>query len=171
MDDEFLDFSLPADKVAPLLLGQYLCRRYNNGRVGKYLITEVEAYAGEKDRACHSWHGRTARTEVMYGPPGHWYVYLVYGMHRMLNLVTAPEGDPQAVLLRGVEGIEGPGRLAKALEIDKSFNGRRADKESGLWIEAGKIIHPDRILRLPRVGVDYAGEWKDKLLRFKISDD
>jgi len=163
----FPDFSLAADKVAPLLLGQYLCRRYNGGRVRRYLITEVEAYVGERDKACHSSRGRTERTEVMYGPPGHWYVYLVYGMHYMLNLVTSPSGDPQAVVLRAGEGIEGPGRLTKALKVDRTFNSLRADEKSGLWIEPGKAISRQRISRLPRVGVDYAGEWKDKLLRFK----
>lgn len=162
-------FSLSADQVAPLLLGQYLCRQFKDGKINRYIITEVEAYIGEEDKACHAHHGRTARTAVMYGPPGYWYVYLVYGMHYMLNLVVAPIGKPQAVLLRGLKGINGPGRLTKLLKIDNHFNGQKANPAIGLWIEPGQHISKNHILRLPRVGVDYAKEWKDKLLRFKFS--
>ncbi len=166
-----IDLSLRADEVAPQLLGQYLCRRYPNGQVKKYLITEVEAYVGEEDKACHSSKGRTKRTEVMYGPPGRWYVYLIYGMYFMLNLVTSPVGDPQAVLFRGVVEIEGPGRLTRRLAIDRSFNGLPANPQTGLWLEKGYLIKPSQIIALPRVGVEYAQEWKDKLLRFKLKNE
>ena len=163
-------FDLPADWVAPRLLGQYLCRRFPGGKVKKYRIVEVEAYVGEKDRACHAFHGRTGRTAVMYGPGGHWYIYLIYGMYYMLNLVTAPIGEPQAVLFRAVEGVEGPGRLTKELGIGKSLNGLAAAVENGLWLEIGRQAPVKRIQRLPRVGIDYAGEWKDKLLRFRLKN-
>ncbi len=164
-------FDLPADKVAPRLLGQWLCRRFPDGQVRKYRIIEVEAYVGEKDRACHAFHGLTERTAVMYGPSGHWYVYLIYGMYYMLNLVTAPAGEPQAVLFRAVEGIEGPGRLTRELQIDKQLNGQPASQASGLWLEIGPPLRWQKIQHLPRVGVDYAGEWKDKLLRFRVKDE
>ncbi len=164
-----LDLSKSADKIAPLLLGQYLCRRFANGKVGRYKITEVEAYLGEKDKACHSSRGRTKRTEVMYGPPGYWYVYLIYGMYHMLNLVTGPKGTPEAILIREVEGINGPGRLTRALKVNKDFNGKEAIKINNLWIEFRRINSKSvKVAKLPRVGVDYAGEWKDKLLRFRV---
>ena len=163
-----LDLNLPADKVAPLLLGRYLCRRFGSGQVAKYLITEVEAYIGEEDKACHAHHGRTERNKIMYGPAGHWYVYLVYGLHYMLNLVTSPIGQPEAVLFRSLKGINGPGRITKRLKINKSFNGQPADRSTGLWLEAGETVSATRIARLPRIGVNYAGDWKDKLLRFKL---
>ena len=164
-------FLSSANKVAPLLLGQYLCRRFKDGKVGKYMITEVEAYVGEKDKACHAYHGRTERTKIMYGPPGYWYIYLVYGMHYMLNLVVSPVGEPQAILLRGLKEVAGPGRLTKFLKVNQRFNGRKANPTTGLWIEPGRSIPTNHILRLPRVGVDYAGEWRNKLLRFKFSPE
>ncbi len=163
-----IDFLQSADKVAPLLLGQHLCRRYKDGKIGCYKIVEVEAYLGEKDKACHSSKGRTKRTEVMYGPPEHWYVYLIYGMYYMLNLVVGPVGVPEAILIRGVEGIDGPGKLTKELKIDKSFNGLRASKRFGLWLKIGEFVPKSSFVRLPRVGVEYAGEWKDRLLRYKL---
>ena len=107
------------------------------------MITEVEAYDGERDRACHARRGRTARNAVMYEPGGVWYVYLCYGVHEMLNLVTGPPDYPAAVLIRGIEGAPGPGRLTKALGIDRRLNGAVCAPESGLWIE-------DRGVRLPR---------------------
>ena len=153
---------------ARALLGKTLVRRHPDGRVEARLITEVEAYDGEADLACHAAKGRTARTEVLYRPGGTWYVYLCYGIHEMLNLVTGPEGWPSAVLIRGVEGIEGPGRVTKALEIDRRMNGAPALPESGLWLEdRGPPIPRSRIQATPRVGIDYAGEvWAGKLWRF-----
>lgn len=133
-------------------------------------ITEVEAYDGPHDRASHASRGRTARNAVMFGPPGFWYVYLCYGIHEMLNLVTGPADYPAAVLIRGVEGYDGPGKLTRALGIDRRFHGRPAARATGLWIEAGADVpDPADIVATPRVGVDYAGvEWAAKPWRFVL---
>ncbi len=134
------------------------------------MITEVEAYHGEHDRACHARFGRTARNAVMYGPGGVWYVYLCYGMHEMLNLVTGPQGHPAAVLIRAVAGHNGPGRLTKALKIDRRLNGAPASPTSGLWIEdrGVRVLHRG-IRATPRIGVDYAGPvWSKKPWRFVL---
>jgi len=152
------------------LLGKVLVRS-ERGRETARVITEVEAYIGENDLACHASRGRTARTQVMYGPAGHWYVYLVYGMHEMLNLVTGPEGWPSAILIRGVEGMSGPGRVTKSLGIGREFNGLLAVPASGLHIEDRGIVVPDRMVkRTPRIGVDYAGPvWAAKPWRFLLN--
>lgn len=154
---------------ARALLGKVLVRT-TGGRESASIITEVEAYVGESDLACHASRGRTARTEAMYGPAGHWYVYLVYGAHEMLNLVTGPEDWPSAILIRGVAEVSGPGRVTKALAIDRSFNGLPAACASGLHIEDRGIRVPDRaIRRTPRIGVDYAGPiWAAKPWRFHV---
>jgi DNA-3-methyladenine glycosylase len=155
------------------LLGCVLVRRRGDGSVTRHIITETEAYHGERDRACHASKGRTARTEVMYGPAGRWYVYLCYGVHEMLNLVTGPEGFPAAVLIRGLHDVEGPGKLTRRLEIGRELNGESAcDAASGLWIEpreAGGVKFSRRqIVVGPRVGVDYAGQfWAGKPWRFR----
>jgi len=155
--------------LARSLLGKYLVRLTQEG-VRAARITEVEAYDGEADRACHARNGRTARNAVMYGPGGRWYVYLCYGMHEMLNLVTGPAGYPAAILIRGVDGASGPGRLTKALGIDRNLNGAACVPESGLWIEdRGGEVPPEAIRALPRVGVDYAGpKWAAMPWRFAI---
>lgn len=152
------------------LLGKILARRLADGAVTRHRITEVEAYDGERDRACHASKGRTERTEVMYRPGGVWYVYLCYGTHEMLNLVTGPENYPAAVLIRGVEGITGPGRMTKRLQIDRRFNGLVAARSSGLWLEDdGFKVAPRWVRRGPRVGVDYAGPvWAKKPWRFQL---
>jgi len=156
-------FEQPTLVVARDLVGKFLVR---NGK--KFMITEVEAYDGFGDKASHASRGETLRNKVMFGEAGRWYVYLVYGMHNMLNIVTGPEKYPAAVLIRGVEGILGPARLTKALEIDRSMNTRKASPETGLWIEdRGVVIPENRIKRTPRVGVAYAGpEWSQKPWRF-----
>ena len=155
---------------ARALLGKYLVRRRPDGRVEARMITEVEAYDGERDLACHARFGRTRRTEVMYAAGGRWYVYLCYGVHEMLNLVVGPEGWPAAVLIRGVEGSSGPGRLTKALEIGRALNGAIAGEESGLWIEdRGVRVAPRDVCATPRVGVDFAGPvWAGKRWRFVL---
>lgn len=163
-------FERSAVEVAPELLGAYLVRRFSDGRIERFRITETEAYEGLEDKASHASRGKTPRTAVMFGPAGVWYVYFIYGMHEMLNIVTGPEGHPGAVLIRGVEGISGPGRLTKRLEITRNLNTRRADEESGLWIESSD--GPGRgFVQTPRIGVDYAGEWAKKPWRFVVKGD
>ncbi len=148
----------PAQVVAPQLLGRWLGRRGVDGVVTRWRIMEVEAYCGPRDRASHAARGPTPRNRVMYGPPGVWYVYLCYGVHWMLNLVTGPEGYPAAVLLRGVEEAKGPGRLTRTLQISKEFDGQPCSQSTGLWIEGPAEIPAGwRRRRGPRIGVDYAG--------------
>lgn len=150
------------------LLGKHLVRRMPDGRVIARLITEVEAYHGESDLACHARAGRTRRTAPLYGPGGRWYVYLCYGIHEMLNLVAGPPDWPAAILIRGVEGIVGPGRLTRQLAIDRRLNGLAAEKATGLWIEDRGVTVPQSLVKTTaRIGVDYAGEiWANKPWRF-----
>jgi DNA-3-methyladenine glycosylase len=165
-------YARPTLVVARNLLGHYLVRKTATGlRAGR--IIEVEAYVGPKDLACHAAKGRTKRTEVMFGPPGRAYVYLVYGMYHCLNVVTEQIDYPAAVLIRAVEhgsGLaDGPGRVCRAFEIDLKLN--RHDLTSGhqLWIEdRGERIPRTRIGALPRIGVDYAGPWAAKPWRFRV---
>lgn len=159
-------------RLARRLLGQVLVRT-RDGVVTRRLITEVEAYDGERDLACHARAGRTARTEPMYRAGGCWYIYLCYGVHEMLNLVTGPAGWPAAVLIRGVAGTVGPGRLTRALGIGRSLNGLPAEPASGLHVEDCGIVVPRRwVCATPRVGVDFAGPvWAAKPWRFRIEPD
>jgi DNA-3-methyladenine glycosylase len=153
--------------VARSLLGRLLVARVDGRRVARRIL-EVEAYDGPHDRASHASRGRTRRNEPMFAAGGIWYVYLCYGMHEMLNLVTGPAGYPAAVLIRGIEGISGPGRLTRALGIDRRVNRRPVARATGLWIEDDGV-GPDEsdVLALPRVGVDYAGaDWSAKPWRF-----
>ncbi len=154
-------------KLARWLLGKALVRTSPEGRQ-VYLICEVEAYDGERDLACHASKGRTTRTENMYRPGGTWYVYLCYGVHEMLNLVTGPADYPAAVLIRGVKDVIGPGRLTKQLQIDRRLNGKVAIPSSGLHLEDHGITLTSRMIKSgPRVGVDYAGPvWASKAWRF-----
>jgi DNA-3-methyladenine glycosylase len=153
--------------VAPELIGKNLVIRLPNGSFGKFMITEVEAYRGVEDKACHACKGRTARTEIMFHEGGRLYVYFIYGMYWMLNIVTAGENVPQAVLIRGLENITGPGKITKTLGIDRSFYGEDLTVSDRIWIEdAG--IRPSFRTSL-RIGVDYSGEyWKSKPWRFFI---
>ena len=146
------------------LLGKYLVGPAGEAR----MITEVEAYDGERDLACHARAGRTRRTEVLYGAGGVWYVYLCYGVHEMLNLVVGPRDWPAAVLIRGVEGCQGPGRLTRALGINRRHNGTAVHPAGGTWIEDRGVRVPRRLVRAtPRIGVDYAGPvWAGKPWRF-----
>jgi len=154
-------------EVARSLLGRLLVTQIDGRRLARR-IAEVEAYNGPTDLACHASRGRTPRTEVMFQPGGVWYVYLCYGIHEMLNLVTGPRDFPAAILIRGVEGVSGPGRVTRALQIDRHFNRQRAVRATGLWIEDdGLVVPPARILATPRIGIDYAGEpWVSKRWRF-----
>lgn len=161
--------------VARDLLGKLLVHDTPTGqRVGR--ITEAEAYVGMHDLAAHSRRGITQRTEVMFGPPGHAYVYLIYGMHHCLNVVTEPQGNGCAVLLRALEPVSGialdtrgPGLLCKAMGVDLSDN--RADLcGSSLFVAEDEAWTPDQILATPRIGVDYAAEWAQAPLRFLLAN-
>lgn len=169
-------FGLPLTGTDPVtqarsLLGQVLVRRVDGEEI-RLPITEVELYCGEDDLACHARVGRTGRTQVMYGPAGYWYVYLVYGMHHMLNLVIGNEGYPSAVLIRSAGDAKGPGRLTKRLGIGRELHGKAAVPETGLWIEEGKRLAREHILATPRIGIDYAGpEWAAKPWRFVLAQD
>jgi DNA-3-methyladenine glycosylase len=164
-------YERPARVVARALLGKLLV---HEGRAGR--IVETEAYVGAHDLACHAARGRTARTEILWGPPGRAYVYFIYGMHWCFNAVTGREGRPAAVLVRGLEPVEGldvharldgPGRLCRALGITGAQNG--ADLEvSGLRILDGPAVRARDVERGPRIGVDYAGEWAAQPLRFWV---
>lgn len=152
-------------QVAPDLIGKLLVAVYE-GHITKYIITEVEAYRGEEDLACHASKGRTSRTEIMYHAGGHIYVYLIYGMYWMLNIVTSINNNPQAILIRGIDGCNGPGRIGKLLRIDKSFYGENLLTSNRIWVEDGINSTPG-YLTSPRIGIEYAGEtWKSKPWRF-----
>lgn len=158
--------------IAKKLLGKYLCRRIN-GETTRVKIIETEAYCGPKDRASHASKGLTPRTKLMFGPPGHAYVYMIYGMYHCLNFVTEREGYPAAVLIRAVEGIKGPGRLCRELRIDKKLNGADLTAGKELWVESvgwrrGKETSRSKIKRGKRIGVGYADVWQHKLWRFYI---
>jgi DNA-3-methyladenine glycosylase len=161
-------YERPADRVARDLLGARLVVRAPDGGLSRYVVFETEAYLGAHDLACHGSKGMTKRNAVMFGPAGRWYVYLCYGMHWMLNVVTGAEGVPAAVLIRGAGEFVGPGRVTRGLGIDKAFDGRAAARTTGLWLEAGEPVGPRRISRTPRIGVGYAGAWAEKPLRFVV---
>lgn len=164
-------YAHPTLHVARRLIGMQLVRRTEDGlQIAR--IVETEAYQGPQDLAAHSSRGKTPRTEVMFGPPGHAYVYLIYGIWWCLNVVTRAAGTPHAVLIRALEPINGinqktsgPGLLCKALHIDRRLNGADLCGDI-LWIEAPEQMKRARITRAKRIGVDYAGTWADKLWRF-----
>jgi len=152
-----------APEAAEALVGKILVRRFPDGREIRSRITETEAYYTEKDTACHAHKGRTKRTEVLYHRAGTIYVYLCYGMHWMLNLVTGAEDSPQAVLIRGIEGVSGPGRVTKYLGIDKSLNDTMLG--DALWLEEDG--YEPVMEKAPRVGIGYAApEDQARLWRF-----
>lgn len=144
----------PATRLAPWLLGKTLCRRIG-GQVLRFELTETECYFGQEDSACHAHRGRTPRTDTLYMAGGVAYVYLCYGMHCLFNVVTGPAGHPEAVLVRGVRGIQGPGRVSARLEIGRELNRVPLLPENGLWLEDPGTGAPD-FTALPRVGIDYA---------------
>ncbi len=152
-------------EIASGLLGKILVRCFDTGEVKRYRITETEAYRGEEDLGCHASRGRTERNEVMYNEGGKLYVYFIYGKFWLLNIVTGDVEYPAAVLIRGVEGIDGPGRIGKELKIDKSFYGEDISESSRLWIEDdGYKCNYDCSFR---IGIDYASiEWAEKKWRF-----
>jgi len=163
-------YQKPAVELAMALLGKILIRNAP-GQLRRARIVETEAYCGVKDLASHSSKGRTARTEVMFGPAGRAYVYFIYGMHEMFNIVGGDVGDAQAVLVRGAQPLDdwnadltGPGKLAKAFGISRKDNGLDLSGDD-LFIVDDPRYRP-RIVRTKRIGVDYARRWKDRLLRF-----
>jgi DNA-3-methyladenine glycosylase len=178
-------YEQPTVQVAQRLLGTLLVHRHPSGvTTGK--IVETEAYVGPEDKASHASRGRTPRSAVMFGPAGFAYVYLIYGMHHCLNVVTEAQDYPAAVLIRAVEPIagvalmmtrrgmadvrqltNGPGKVCQAFAIDRSLNGTDVCGDT-LYIESGGDLPPD-IVVTTRVGVEYAGPWKDTPWRFYIA--
>ncbi len=152
-------------EVAPDLLGKTIVRQFANGKTARFVISEVEAYRGEEDLACHARKGRTKRTEVMYMEGGHVYVYLIYGIHYMLNFVVAKVDNPQAVLIRGIHNVIGPGKVSKLLKIDKTFNKQNLFTSNSIWVEnTGLEVKYKTDVR---VGIDYAGNyWKNLPWRY-----
>ena len=180
-------YDRPTLEVARDLLGKTLVRTTPAGAMGLRIV-ETEAYVGQGDAACHASRGLTARNRVMFGGPGHAYVYFIYGMYHCLNLVTEREGFPAAVLLRAGQPAfgfphmdpgrkparpaaiaAGPGKLCRALGIDRSLNGIDLCSEGPLYVENGYA--PLEIVSCPRIGVDYAGPDKDLAWRFYIKDN
>lgn len=156
-------------EIASALLGKTLVRSFDDGTEIRYRITETEAYRGEEDLGCHASKGRTNRTEVMYWKGGTIYVYLIYGIYWMLNFVTSEEGFPAAVLIRGLEGLSGPGRVGKALKLDKSFNGEDLLTSQRIRIEGNGTV--EKFLTSTRIGIDYAGpDWAGKPWRFILRE-
>jgi len=167
-------FHRPTLTVARSLIGKYLVRENGKKRIAGKII-EVEAYVGSQDKACHASKGRTARTDVMFGPPGVSYVYLVYGMYHLLNVVTERAEFPAAVLIRAIEVegelIDGPGKICRTLDIDRSLN--RLDMTEGrqVWFEdRGARVARKRVGTFPRIGVEYASSWAKKLWRFRLME-
>ncbi len=162
--------------VACELLGKYLVHKYNNVEmIGK--IVETEAYLGTHDLAAHSAKGLTNRTKIMFGPAGFAYVYLIYGIYHCMNVVTEEEGCGSAVLIRAIEPISninaktnGPGLLCRAMNIDKSLNGHSLFNDD-FYIAAPEEEPKIKIIKRPRIGVDYARHWSKRLLRFYIKDN
>lgn len=162
-----------------LLVAQEMIGKAIVTRKHALLINEVEAYVGPHDLACHASRGKTSRTRILFGPAGCLYVYFVYGMHWMLNVVTGKNGYPAAILIRGAKEIgangnliNGPARLTKFLGIDGGKNGREANPKTGVWFEdRGIVFHKNKIKKTSRIGVDYAGPiWSKKPYRFFCDD-
>jgi DNA-3-methyladenine glycosylase len=167
-------FRQPASELARNLIGTILARRVGGGLL-RARIVETEAYVGAHDKACHAFKGRTQRTEVMFGPAGRAYVYLIYGMYDMFNIVAGDLDDPQAVLIRGaipLDGwqadLSGPGKLTRAMQITRAQNGCDLTGKC-LFLQSDAVQRPE-IAITPRIGIDYAEEWKDAPLRFVIQD-
>lgn len=186
-------FHKPTISIAKKLLGKFLVRRLprnsasgqrESARYKVAMITEVEAYSGTNDSSSHAFRGITPRTKAMFGKPGHWYIYLIYGMYHCLNLVTEAEGTPGAVLIRGVaapeesrsrhrrEGlISGPGKLCREFKVDLTLYGKQAHPKSGLWIEDRGLDFKKlgyRIQKTPRMNIGGDTKAKERLWRFVL---
>jgi DNA-3-methyladenine glycosylase len=154
--------------VAPELVGKSIVLYRGDGKVDRFIITETEAYRGTEDMACHACKGRTARTEIMFQNGGKIYVYFVYGMYWMLNFVAGSENNPQAALIRGIKGYNGPGKLTRALGINGSFYGVDLTTSDRIWVE--DTGYYPVIKTGPRIGIKYAGDpWITKPWRYWIS--
>lgn len=168
LDSSF--FSLDALEIAPLLLGKTIVRMIDGERK-EYIITELEVYCGENDTACHASKGKTKRTQVMYEAGGVVYVYLIYGMYWMLNFVTGTKDHPQAILIRGISGFNGPGKIGKELHLDSSFYGENLSTSNRLWVEDNNI-KIETYETGTRIGIDYATEeWRNKPWRYRIKKE
>ncbi len=153
-------FSRDALEAAPELVGKILVHKLPDGTELRERIAETEVYRGEEDLGCHASKGRTPRTEILYGEPGVIYVYLCYGMHFLMNIITGKKEQPQGILLRAGEIYNGPGKLTKYMQIDKSFNGRKIYGNPDIRLEDDGYV--PKIKTAPRVGIDYAGDyWKN----------
>jgi DNA-3-methyladenine glycosylase len=167
-------FNRPTLVVAKELLGKYLVRKIG-GEKYSLLITEVEGYVGESDLASHARFGKTKRNEVMYEQGGLWYMFLIYGMYWMLNVTAESINRPGAVLIRGGilnngEKLNGPGKITRRLKIDKSFNFKSAVSGDLYLEDRGFIVSARKIKKTPRIGIDYAAEYKDKPWRFVLEE-
>lgn len=163
-------FARDALEVAPDLVGKVLVRRLPDGSELRERIAETEAYRGEEDKGCHASKGRTPRTELLFGESGRIYVYLCYGMHWLMNVITGEDGQPQGLLIRAGELHDGPAKLTKFLQVDGSFNGEPIDGNERIWIEDDGSR--PRIRTAPRVGIDYAGDyWKSIEWRFIVEKE
>jgi DNA-3-methyladenine glycosylase len=153
--------------VAPELIGKVIALSSGNNSVRRFMITETEAYRGTEDKACHASKGRSARTDVMFQQGGRIYVYFVYGMYWMLNFVAGEENNPQAALIRGIEGYNGPGKLTRAIGIDKTYYGEDLTISSRIWVEDTGFR--TSLKTASRIGINYATEeWKNKPWRYYI---
>jgi DNA-3-methyladenine glycosylase len=158
-------------EVAPQLLGCTLVRQLDPQTQLRYVITETEAYRGEDDLACHASKGRTTRTDIMYAEGGKVYVYLIYGMHWLLNIVTGPSNHPQAVLIRALQTINGPGKIGKALQLNKTFYGEDLTHSSRIWIESSPKQTTPKYITSPRININYATDyWRNIHWRFNLID-
>jgi DNA-3-methyladenine glycosylase len=153
-------------EVAPGLIGKVLVRQFDNGELSRLRITETEAYRGTEDLACHASKGRTPRTEIMFNSGALVYVYLIYGMYWMMNFVTGEKDNPQAALIRGLTDLYGPGRLTRHLKIDKSFYGEDMSISTRLWVEDDNF--KPGYSENPRIGINYAGEWRNRPWRYTL---
>lgn len=170
-------FSQSSSKVGKDLLGKYLVRKFKDGKRIEGKIIETELYKGPEDKAAHTCNGKTKRNRVVWKRGGYLYIYLIYGLHWMLNISTSKDGEPECVLIRAVDTKEfpfkktnGPGKLTKRFKIDKSFYGEDLTQSNKIWIEdRGEEL--GKIKKTPRINIDYAGEkWIKKKWRFLIDE-
>ena len=151
-------FTQTALELAPALLGKYLCRKLDEQTIIRARITETEAYYGTDDTACHAHKGKTDRTRIMWENGGIAYIYLCYGIHNLFNIISGKDGFPEGVLIRGIEGFDGPGKLTKHLQITKALNYEDLTISQNLWLEDGEQFD---FTTSKRIGIDYAQE-KDR---------